>query len=290
MIVSKREVNAIIIDPDAPKQSGQILHKILDRAEYRGQLMTDKFVVIGASNDPSSHSSSSWIRTLMERFRTDFVPYNPSFHSEVLFRAPGSDGENFRISAYSAGNPNFYGDLVQALAWIKEATGLSTDIRYVRDGMNNYVADFAPTKAFSHKDYDVSAAQTQRQSQKPLGRQSVIQYGAKGDIHDYTPLSISSGLQKVLTVMNVEESQIKHFDIGVGKSFVVFASWSGGSALVLYDGNSHLDLNLFTKDQEEQVHESFEDSFSKKIPSIRLELRDVQPRGTGRTVVFEDRM
>ncbi|KAL7552164.1 hypothetical protein ACHAWF_015385 [Thalassiosira exigua] len=283
-VASGRKVDAIVVDVGAPKVSGQVLRKILDRAELRGRALSDAVAVVAATTD---WKGSSWTRALLDRFRAGFFPYNPSFHAEVVFRPPedggaGSEGGGeLGLSVYSAGNPDFYADLVRAADEIAKIAGLKSDVRYVRNGMNNYEADFSPSAVFSHAAYDHAAARKQRESQRPTGRQSVMQFDAKAPGASYAEGKIESYLRKVLSSMNVKEAEVDVVRSKVGEGGVVCALWKGGDAVVVYDGDKRLDLNLFTLDMDEEFHGYFEGHFVANAPSVALKLRDTQPRGPG---------
>lgn len=282
LVESERKLDSIIIDSEAPKQSAQIINKILGRAELRGRLLAEKFIAVGTSID-----DKPWLRVFMDRFRTDFMPYNPSFHAEVLFN---DEVSSLGVSIYTSGDPYFYGNLVQFIASTEEQTCRSSDVRYVLDGLNNYVADFVPSKTFSHGDYDAKSARNQWESQQPLGRQTVTQFKANGQPNEY-PEMVRIGLRRILSLMNTKgyitkgATEVREF-AEIGDGITIVALWSECSAVVLYDGNSQLSLNLFTRDQDEIIHEKFEEFFIQNIPSIELQLRDTHPRGTGRVVTF----
>ena len=286
---SGNKIDAILIDTLVPKQSAQILHRIFGRSELRGQVLSDSLVVVGVTLDPSS-SSSSWLRVLLDQFRKVYFPYDPSYHSEVIFYPPGrgDSNEGLGVSAYSAGNRNFYSNFVQVVGEIAETTGLTAKVKYVRNGLNNYIADFGPTHEFSRGDYDINAAKKQRASQKPLGRQSVVQFDAKAKAAEYTPNSIKSGLETVMSLMGVKKAAYELHDFKIGDGRVFFALWEGSDASVIYDGRSKLDLTLFTLDQDKKVHDKFEKYFIQSTPSVTIKSRDVQPRGAGRVVAFRE--
>jgi len=284
LIEAGRRLDSIIIDPETPRQSGQIMNKILGRAELRGQLLADKFVAIGTS---IHLSTSSWLRLFMERFRTDFVKYNPSFHAEVYFNDTVS---SLGMNIYSSGNPHFYEDLVQVISSTERRTKRSSDVKYVHDGLNNYVADFSPSRIFTHGDYDTTSAKEQWKTQQPLGRQTIVQFKANAEPSEYSN-KLRSGLKKVLSLMNIKKlilkgaTQVREY-AEVGDGTVIIALWSECSAVVMYDGESQLTLNLFTQQPHEVVHRKFEELFIQSIPSIDLQLRDTHPRGLGRVISF----
>jgi len=70
---------------------------------------------------------------------------------------------------------------------------------------------------------------------------------------------------------------------------VFFFVWSGGNVMVLWDGRKHVDVNLFTYNEDEGIHASFIDHFKTPIPFMKTILHDPQPRGI-RVINFEDDM
>jgi hypothetical protein len=54
----------------------------------------------------------------------------------------------------------------------------------------------------------------------------------------------------------------------------------------LWDGRSHIDINLFTYVEDVNLVDVFVDSFLELIPAYTTILRDEQPRGSGRVVSY----
>ena len=308
LIESERKVDFIFIDSEAPKDLGQILNKILRGPELRGHLLSERFMALGtsqASTTKDCSSRSSWLRAFMERFRTDFIPYNPSFHAEVVFEEHGLG--SLELSLYSSGNPNFYTDLVQFVASTEEQMRLSADIRYVKNGLNHFVADFTHHKSYTHGDYDSRPARLQMESQNPLGRQSVATFNVNySDLSEF-PEMLLRGFQLTLSLMNNEDliptdkSTIGLSQFVTSEGEIAFvALWEDCSAVIVDHGNSQLTANLFTPDQSELVHKKFleflrmytvnNDCIENKDGVCRLtleiEIIETHPRGTGRVVVF----
>lgn len=71
-----------------------------------------------------------------------------------------------------------------------------------------------------------------------------------------------------------------------GQGSVLVALWSGGSAVILFDGQVHVDINLFTYRESKDTHDEFAELFMSQIPMLNIALRDEQPRGYGRVVNF----
>ena len=283
-----KKISVILIDASTPQSSGENLFRILDNAKLRDEVLSETVVVL-AGVVIDQRKIPPWFRNLMEIARTDFFPFNPSFQAEVIFRPPLVDNVSNSIGfdIYSAGNPNFYTDFVQAVGRAVNKTGLSPDVRTVKNGLNNYIVDFEPAHPFSPGSYDNSEAREQRKSSKPYGRQSIWQYEAKAGTTEYTVSSITSGLKTILTLMDVETGKYEMNNTQIGAGFVILALWDGGDVTISYDGKSSLDVNLFTLDRKEDVHVKFEGLVRENIPSLVMNLGDMQPRGTGKVVCFD---
>jgi len=78
--------------------------------------------------------------------------------------------------------------------------------------------------------------------------------------------------------------EIEEFEnVGDGCMFVAF--WSGGSVVVVWDGRKHIDLNLFTYDENNRVATHFSRIFKLSM-RMKTVLHDEQPRGYGDVVNF----
>ena len=80
--------------------------------------------------------------------------------------------------------------------------------------------------------------------------------------------------------------QVHHIDDTAGAGSVHVAFWSSGSALVMWDGRGHVDINLVSFLESISFHAEFADLFRYAIPDLETILRDEQPRGYGRVVNF----
>lgn len=107
------------------------------------------------------------------------------------------------------------------------------------------------------------------------------------------PLSgdqVQDAVQHALFAMKSQDtakSELKEYETP-GDGLVLSAFWRTGNLVVLYDGKSHVDINLFTYDQDIDCANEFEQHFQKQIFLLQRGLRDEQPRGIGRVVNFED--
>lgn len=80
------------------------------------------------------------------------------------------------------------------------------------------------------------------------------------------------------------DNVIEHSDVK-GDGVVMSSIWSGGSIIVLWDGRLHVDVNLFIFDEDDSGLDSFEEDFTSGN-DLKRQLRDEQPRGSGRVVSY----
>mmetsp|Transcript_37191 Transcript_37191/g.81434 ORF Transcript_37191/g.81434 Transcript_37191/m.81434 type:complete len:1243 (-) Transcript_37191:215-3943(-) len=293
------KISGIVIDQDVPFAMGQILHKVFSSAGQRKELLSNEYVIIETSLIPDANesTSSSWRRALLDMFRTDFVQFSPAYCAEVFFHN-NAEGSSLELGVFSTGDDAFFSHLVAAIENIEATTNLAPDVRYVKNGVNNYLAEFKPKERFSDSDYkemnedDSANAHKSKKAHYLMGGQSVLQFQSSTDDEeedeDQVPIScarIKDALQRSLTVMNgagMDDADIQEYeDAKMGKGCVVVALWSGGNAIMLWDGQTGVDLNVFTNSESIEVHDAFADNLMKYIPSLKLRLRDDQPRGVG---------
>lgn len=98
--------------------------------------------------------------------------------------------------------------------------------------------------------------------------QTVLSIEMMKDVLESTPVSKGS-----VTV---------HNDTGDG--FLLTGTWQMGRVIILWDGKSHIDLNLYTYNGGKKIGDLFKNVFVNKIPGLSLSSRDEQPRGFGRVV------
>jgi len=295
------KISGIVIDQDVPFAMGQILHKIFSSPGQRKDLLSNEYVIIETSLIPDANESisSSWRRALLDMFRTDFVQFSPAYCAEVFFHNNG-EGSSLELGVFSTGDEAFFLHLVAVIENIEATTNLAPDVRYVKNGVNNYLAEFQPRERFTDSDYkeineDDSADTDPDKSKKAyylVGGQTVFQFQSSDDDEEededenQVPLScvrIKDALQRSLTFVNgagMEDADIQEYeDAKMGEGCVVVALWSGGNAIMLWDGQTGVDLNVFTNSESIEVHDAFGDNLMKYIPSLKLRLRDDQPRG-----------
>jgi hypothetical protein len=73
----------------------------------------------------------------------------------------------------------------------------------------------------------------------------------------------------------------------VGDGVVIVSISKEGSAVLVWDGRDHVDVNLFNRVDRQELADAFSNSFVHFAnKNLKVALRDDYPRGTGRVVNF----
>jgi hypothetical protein len=105
------------------------------------------------------------------------------------------------------------------------------------------------------------------------------------------PASLSSGqvksaLEFALSSSGLSSLELREFS-GFGEGSLFVSIFQEGSVVVLWDGRSHVDINLFTFKEDIVLADTVLMLFKSKIPFLKTSLRDEQPRGFGRVVSYK---
>jgi hypothetical protein len=102
-----------------------------------------------------------------------------------------------------------------------------------------------------------------------------------------TSASVKFAVTETLLSMEEDHEAVRtkvHEFKGLGEGSVLVALWSGGSVVVLWDGRTHVDVNIFTYPEADGMDYQFLSNFNNHLPLLFQVLSDEQPRGTGRVV------
>jgi len=309
----RRKIRALVVDVSVPQEFAQVIHRVFKNRLQRKRLMGDHMLVMA----PMVNEKETWRRAFLDRFRKEFITFEPVFRAEVFFNSSDSSME---MGVTSSGDYDFFPHFMAVVEDIEGQTGLISDVRNIQGGLFNYTPGFQPSLFFLPQDYDQTGPLEQWWSQQPLGHQTVFQlevqpiereiYEEKRVMEDgemrkkripkkikvnrdepITTLEITAALRHTLTSMKKEsmsDAQTQEFKVGDG--YLWTALWSGGNVLVLWDGRIHIAVNLFTYQESTELAEEFAAHFTSKVPHLQIRLRDEQPRGYGRVVNFKKDM
>ena len=277
LATSPKQVGLLILDSNASHGMAQVVHKILSRKKYKKDFFSDELLVLA----PMLDSSDVWRRIFVDQMR-EIYRKDPVFRSEVLFNSTSSSVE---MGTFLAGDARFIGHLNEVMESIESKHDLVADLRNIESGVFPRVADPDPSVFALPNDYDQSGPLEQWKSQKPTGYQTVFQLEVKNGkhlSHEEVKSNFEGCLQKL--AIRITGGPVEFSDAGEGSSFA--AIWKGGSVVVLWDGRSHVDINLFTFNHGKEFANQLLKYFQRGNPSLQVVLRDEQPRGHGRVVNF----
>jgi len=288
------DIDMFILDPSAPQAIGQILNSILSVKSHREALVSDRNLLLAFSpttDDPS------WRTHMLERYRkaSHFFPVSLA---TVMFSTAGTiDGNHQKMRLDLAAVDDFFffqhlkefeQSLQMTLITVAEALE-SIEATTVTGGMHYYESEYN-AREFPRDAYDSKPALRQQSEQVPLGRQSIFQF----ELIDSSTGSLSielleKSLQDTLeSVLGIAKASVRRWSThtGVGEGATIAAVFTTGSAVLVWDGRTHVDINLYnTADQSKEPADQFVDLFA-ETTGLTKTLRDDQPRGPGRVVEY----
>jgi len=285
-LAEEKKFNALLIDSTADKLTASILLKIFTarRKTFATRVLDSNALVVSLMAD----KNEKWRQNLVQLFKVDVFKFDPTWYVEVGV----NDGAgSMKVLIANQSDPHFVQILNKALAELERNDGLSVEVQVVDGGKFVYQDDpFEPTRSFLPSDYDQSSPLAQWKSQVPLGHQIIFQM-------EYTSKMKDTDLMNAVK-KNLEEAIVKtefaglellddtiNIHSGVGDGCIFMVTWSGGSIVVLWDGRKHIDVNLFTYEEDVKQADKFETNF-RTTKYLKTILRDEQPRGAGKVVSY----
>ncbi len=106
---------------------------------------------------------------------------------------------------------------------------------------------------------------------------------------DIEETQISTTVMKdVLGMTPVLKETVQVYEENGYDGFLTTGFWEHGRVVILYDGTSHINVNLFTYEDTKKTGDTFKTAFVDNVPSLTVvSLRDEQPRGFGKVVSLE---
>lgn len=285
--------NAVVIDSTADKLTSSILLKVLEshkRFVLHNLLEKDSLFITISENK----HDDVWRKHLLLKIK-DLVFGNISeaAFADIALENP-KDGSEIHLLVTNYGVENLTNRLNTTLVTLNadQSNNLSAKLQVLNGGIWKYQKDFQPSRVYLPDDYDQTESLAQWRSQLPTGHQAIVQMEPNPSIKktvDITEELLSEATEHVikeLKLPGLDPQSVKKFcDIGDG--CLLLALYGSGSLAVLWDGRTHIDVNLFSYHENLAIVDDFVKYFLKKIPSYTTMLRDEQPRGIGRVISYE---
>ena len=126
-------------------------------------------------------------------------------------------------------------------------------------------------------------------SQKSFGRQTVFQLHIEEGGPSTSSAAIEKALSETIAAMGYTiTGGVMLIEKDIGDGAMAAAVMEEGTVVVAWDGETRIDINLFTFDETEQLATDFMTHMIDRIPKLKLMLRDEQPRGINRVVNFAE--
>jgi len=275
----EEEVDMVVLDQSAPRQMAQIMASIMSYPENRDRFVSKEHVFVSLIRDLDTES---WRREFLEQYRKEKHGV-PLFRTEVSLKT-ADRRLGLELIVRGRNSFLFLHQLEGALQ--SKLSQYTVDVRRITGGAQYYDPEYA-FKVFPDSAYDKDGANDKGKKSVALGRQSIFQYESfssnEGDMPTFDELT--NVFRATLKGMQYSPSlENEYSDVGDGAVFV--SKFEEGLGVLVWDGQRHVDVNLFSKDQSEERANEFGQRFI-ELSGLSQYLRDDQPRGTGGVLLFE---
>lgn len=284
-----QKLDVFVIDESAPFEMGQILNSVWSNKKNRVKWLQENNIFSAIVKVPINPDGEKiWQHNFLERYRKD-VSDDPIARAELVLKA--GRGSFTELGLVSRGHKsvirrlhnmveNFHEKLASK---DNEDIPVNVEIRKIAGGVFEFDDNFQP-KEYVHENYDSQPALEQFNQQQPLGRESIFQLQLNDDevmlSVDDLKMFAEKSFQKRGIIMTFETFY-------VGDGAVISSIFSEGSVVLVWDGRSQVDINLFSFDDIKELADAFLTSFIYFSGSrLKKSLRDDFPRGIGRVLNF----
>jgi len=288
LLPDKGGLAAIVIDPTASYGTGQVVLNILWNMDVNSgnyHDLRDVTVLLMALDVEQTLSQSSWHRNFANLVRKDIHYMEPSFKAEIHFNI--SDVTiDLNVAAVDR---TFIKNLEDVLNSIVERTGAVALVKNLYGGQMAFIGGYEFPQWFTTDAYDKVIPFAQWSSQVPLQFQTIYQLErpSKDTSEPLSAIKIKDVFEKALSESSAPGTHQVHEISNLGDGSVMIALWTGGRAIVLWDGRDHIDVNLCSPtDNGKRKQNKFIEDFKRLIPSLSIALQDFLPRGYGKVVNF----
>jgi len=288
----------LVMDMTASTEMLQVWHSILAVPAERELFLNDAHMALTITATPNGGKKdivSERRHIFMERHRWEANPL-PLSMAFIELTAAEDRSQDLSIDLYASGERYFF-DRVTKLEnnlQMKLTGAYTVEITSIKGGLAYFDDDYNE-RIFPRDAYDPYPALDQAADQMQLGRQSIFQLEPVGAMpsmdvlekafHDTIMEAVGASVDEPPAGLGRIVWSERYNDIGDGAAAV--AVFSTGNAILTWDGESHVDVNLFFRSNNGMLADDFLYRFSEKT-GLERTLRDDQPRGTGRIVQFEE--
>jgi hypothetical protein len=281
------KLNLLVLDGSASYKMHQILNSIMMTDQTHATLFEQHSITVTFS---PNLIDQTWRREFLDRLRMK-VEYDPAVRAEIVFQA---GGKSYEMGIFSSGNENVRYDLANCERRIRDQlseSGATIELRNIHGALYQFINDYNP-KEFNQEDYDSKPGRVQYANQAPLARQTIMQFVKNENKGEGLNLKLDNilgfvkgGLQEV----GMKTTLLRKYPVADGG--IILGLSIMGQVIAVWDGQLHVDVNLFTYNQGAEIPELFKQGFLDACENnLVLGLRDDQPRGIGKVINFLDDM
>ncbi|CAJ1962953.1 unnamed protein product [Cylindrotheca closterium] len=274
-----------VVDNSAPREMAQIFNSIWSNPKYREWYLTENNnIFLGISLRPPEEN---YHRQMLDRYRRH-IRYDPINRAELLIEI---DGARMEIDVVSAGDVYAFYNLQFIESRIQKKIGKmgKVEVQYILGGQREYKED-NEYEEFTHELYNDAQSVKHYQTQKPLGRETIFQYGINPPPNKpMTVEKLTKHLQLTLEKVGFKDVKLSTHSVADNGFAMVYSSQSF-SIILVWNGMNTINVNLFSRDTSQDTANDFWESFEQTADGIPFFLtnRDDYPRGTGRVVNFDE--
>lgn len=307
-------IDLLVLDGSAPHEMAQILNSIMATPRHRDEFMSTYHFLMTWSTRPKD---VKYQRYLLEQYRKDSL-HDPISRAELKIDVDGSGA--MEVGLLSVGDLAIFHNMyifekkLSKRINSRRDVSATVEVRAVVGGLYRYNHNWQPNEV-SHEAYDHLPGDEQYNSQKPMGREVIVQFefnpdadvvvaapatdegGAEGDDNETQKASMPTWkemtdfLESTLEKIQVTSAaSIPRFETytGVGDGGLCVFAFREGNVVLVWDGRHHVDINVFFRDELKELADSLISTFvTKSNDRLQVTLRDDYPRGTGRVINFQ---
>jgi len=275
------KIGSIIFDPQAPIEDViEDMDGIFTGSEHifngdvkESDFLVPKFLLIAPLFD---EWLDEHLLELVEELRVE-----PVLHTHLVVFG---DEISMDFAFVSSGEAKFMQRIRDTAKYTKTRTGVEVEIWSI-------TGNDAPTQTkynphfYAVDDYDQGPGLEQFSTQQPLGVQSVFQLKNTLPDKSISTDRLKNALQEIISewahpISGLDTSS----DVGDGALLV--ATFLDAHVIVVWDGDEHVDFNIFTNGESFDHDNQIINPFTKEMGGLKIVLKDSHPRGTGRVINF----
>ena len=280
------KLDMVFFDVGATFATFQIVSSILmnPSIKIRAEMLNNQYILV----TPFFGRDTLFRRRFLDRYRKLDHPYFLSANTIVL---KGGNNGYLGIGTLLAGDEKAVEQFYQLEGRLRKGLpNIEVDVRLITGGKLHPKVDLEyESHTFEPEKYDFRPSQEQFSGQQPLGRQTIFQLRSSAEVLPSFD-DLSRLLEQTLAKLEYSPSRFDKFT-DVGNGCIIVSIFLQGSAILVWGGSDHVDINLFSFDQSKTIADNFVTKFTELSDNnLKVALRDDQPRGIGRVMSYTSEM